>query len=232
MHQMGKNDVLSYVDDFVYWYTSEDLGKWFLDALEKILHVNLLGYAYWFMSIIISKMKYHSISVDKAIYSTSIVAKYLDTVTVKASTNFYKTNLPYNIIFTKSDAYTSADQVENLTRESNIHYRACIGSLIYLLSTIVDLSFSVHKLAPFLSNSSKVHYEGLIYLLRCIRNNKNLGLKYYADMRDAPLSDLLRQASIHTENQLMDLSDSSWQDFPDTGRIYRSTYYLLSGWYN
>ena len=49
--------------------------------------------------------------------------------------------------------------------------------------------------------------------------NKNLGLKCYADMKDAPLSDLLKQASIKTENQLMDLYDSIWQYFIDTGII-------------
>ena len=37
-------------------------------------------------------------------------------------------------------------------------------------------------------------------------------------MNDAPVTDLLRQASIKTEIQLMDLSDSSWQDCPDTLR--------------
>ena len=48
--------------------------------------------------------------------------------------------------------------------------------------------------------------------------NKTLGLNYYANMKDAPLSDLLRQASINTENQLRDLYDSSWKDCPDTVR--------------
>ena len=43
-------------------------------------------------------------------------------------------------------------------------------------------------------------------------------LKYYADMNDATVSDMLRQAVIKTENQLMVFYDSSWQDFPDTGR--------------
>ena len=38
-------------------------------------------------------------------------------------------------------------------------------------------------------------------------------------MKDVPLSDLLRQASIKTENHLMNFFDSSWQDCPDTGRI-------------
>ena len=43
-------------------------------------------------------------------------------------------------------------------------------------------------------------------------------LKYYSDIKYAPLSDLLRQASIKNENQLMDLSDSSWKDCSDIGR--------------
>ena len=46
-----------------------------------------------------------------------------------------------------------------------------------------------------------------------------MGLKYYSYINDAPVSDLLIQASIKTENHLMDLYDSSWQDCPDTVRI-------------
>ena len=67
--------VLSYVDYCVYWYTNEDIGKWFVDTLGNIFHVNFLGYAHWFMSIRISQLKDHSISVDQARYATSIVAK-------------------------------------------------------------------------------------------------------------------------------------------------------------
>ena len=93
--------VLSYVDDCVYWYTNEDLGKWFVDTLEKIFHVNFLGCAHWFMSIKISLLKEHSISVDQARYSTSVVGEYLDTATVKVSNKFYKTTLPAGMIFTK-----------------------------------------------------------------------------------------------------------------------------------
>ena len=124
--------VLSYVDDCVYWYTNEDPVKWFVDTLGKRFHVNFLGYAHWFMSIIISQLMDHSISVDQARYATSVVAKYLDTVTVKLSTKFYKTTLPDDMIFTKEDVSTSDEEFEKLTREYNIHYRACIGSLIYI----------------------------------------------------------------------------------------------------
>ena len=103
----SKTVVSSYVDDYVYWYTNEDIGKWFLDTLGKRFHVNFLGHAHWFMSIIIYKMKDHSISVDHNRYATSIVAKYLDTFTVKISSKFYKTTFPAEMIFTKEDVSTS-----------------------------------------------------------------------------------------------------------------------------
>ena len=38
--------VLYYVDDCVYWYTYEAIGKWFVENLGKRLHVNFLGYAH------------------------------------------------------------------------------------------------------------------------------------------------------------------------------------------
>ena len=85
-------------------------------TLGKRLHVNLLGYAHWFMSIRISQMKDHSISVDQARYATSILEKYLDTATVKASAKFYKIKFSYDMIFTKDDTYTSDEQVDKLTR--------------------------------------------------------------------------------------------------------------------
>ena len=117
------------------------------------------------MSISISHMKDHSISVDQDRYATSIVAKYFNTATVKASKTFYKTILPSDTIFTKDDTSTRDGEVEKLTREFNIHYRACIGSFIYLLSTRMELSFAVHKLEKFSAKPGKVHFEGLVHIL-------------------------------------------------------------------
>ena len=110
-------------------------------------------------------MKDRSISVNQAIYATSIVDKYLNTATVKEITKFYNTILPSDMIFTKDDTSTSDKPVDKFTREFNIHYRYCIGSLIYLLSTIAHLSFAVHKLAKFSENPGKVLFEVLVHLL-------------------------------------------------------------------
>ena len=157
--------VLSHADDCVYWYTYEALGKWFMYTLGKRSRVNFLVYAHWFMSISILHMKGHSISVYQDIYTTSVVAEYMYTATVKTITKFYRTTSPSDIIFTKDYASTSDEKVDKFTRELNINYRFCIGSLIYLLSTIVYFSFAVHKLAKFSSNPGKVYFEGLVYLL-------------------------------------------------------------------
>ena len=40
-------------------------------------------------------------------------------------------------------------------------------------------------------------------LLRYIRDNKTLGLQYYADLNDVPVTDLLIKANIKTRNHLM-----------------------------
>ena len=84
--------------------------------MESLSHVKFVGFAHWFMSIRISQLKDHSSSVDQARYATSIVAKYLDTATVKASKTFYETILPSDMIFTKEYVSTSDEQVESLTR--------------------------------------------------------------------------------------------------------------------
>ena len=136
------------------------------------------------------------ISVDHARYATSIVEKYLDTAIFNTGKKFYNTTLPSDMILTKAEISTSDEKNQKLTREFNINYRACIGSFIYLLSTKVELSFVVHTLAKFSENPGKVRFEELLHILRYIRDNKTLGLKYYANINHAPVSNLLRQATL------------------------------------
>ena len=88
MHQMEQKIFLFNVYYCIYWYIYEALGKLFVSAPGKRLHVKFLEYAHWFISIRIYHMRDHSIFVDQARYATSIVAKYLDTATVKTSTKF------------------------------------------------------------------------------------------------------------------------------------------------
>ena len=76
----------------------------------------------------------------------------------------------------------------------------------------------MQKFETFSANPGKVHFEVLVHILRYIRDNKTLGLKYYADMNDTLVTELLIQASTENENHFMDFPGSSWKNCPDTGR--------------
>ena len=67
-----------------------------MDKPGNIYHINFLGYAHWFMSIIISQIKDHSISVGQAIYDKYIVAKYQYTATINKIQSLVR--LPYLMI--------------------------------------------------------------------------------------------------------------------------------------
>ena len=80
---ISKLSVLYYVDECVYCYKYEELVKWFVDTLENRFHVKFLGYSNWFMSISILHLKDNYISLYQARYAKFVVAKYLDTATIK-----------------------------------------------------------------------------------------------------------------------------------------------------
>ena len=82
----------------------------------------------------------------------------------------------------------------------------------------IGLEFFSAKGGKVSANPGKLNFEGLVHLLRYIRENNCLGLKYYAYINDAPVTEMLRQDSIKTEKHFMDFSDSSWKYCPDTGR--------------
>ena len=85
------------------------------------MHIGLL-------SIRISQVKNNSISVDEARYSTSVVAKYLDTTTIKENSEFHKTTLTHDIKLIKEYLSIIDEKLGVLSIEYNIQYRAYVGS--------------------------------------------------------------------------------------------------------
>ena len=83
------------------WYKYDELVNWFVYTVVNRFHVKSLGYTHNFMSISISQLKDHYISLDQASYATYVVEKYLDTSTKKENSKFDKTTLPHNMIFSK-----------------------------------------------------------------------------------------------------------------------------------
>ena len=63
---------------------------------------------------------------DQAIYAKYIFAKHLETATIKENSNYHKTIILHDMIFTKQDNSATDEQVEIFSRYYNIHYRACV----------------------------------------------------------------------------------------------------------
>ena len=76
-------------------------------------------------------------------------------------------------------------------------FRICLGNSTPTTVLVLDnwfileynLTFSVHKLGKFSSNTGKLYFEGSVNLFIYIGDNKTLGLKYYAEIKDANFSE-------------------------------------------
>jgi hypothetical protein len=60
--------------------------------------------------------------------------------------------------------------------------------------------------------------EASFHLLRYLRDNIYLGLKFYSYINMSPITRLLSSNGISLDNPLIRFSDSSWNDDIDTGR--------------
>ena len=77
------------------------------------------------------------------------------------------------------------------------------------------------------NSGSWIVEQGLIHLLRYIRDNSTLGLKHYEEMDDSPVTDLLRQTRIKNVNHLIAFSGYSWHDFQTLEEVQEHTLYFI-----
>ena len=74
-------------------------------------------------------------------YDTAVVSKYLDTSTMKENPKFNKTTLLHDIVFSKYDDSTSAEQLELLSRDYKIIYRSRVLFIFFLQECICVLQY-------------------------------------------------------------------------------------------
>ena len=60
--------------------------------------------------------------------------------------------------------------------------------------------------------------DAIIHVLRYLRDNPTLGIKYNADLGQSPLYKMSQKNGLSTSNELVTFCDSSWQDDVDTSR--------------
>ncbi|MGH7973945.1 MAG: reverse transcriptase domain-containing protein [bacterium] len=221
--------VLDYVDDMLYYFsTSKAMEDGFVKELATRFKAEFLGQAHWFLSLQISQSADYSITVDQSRYAKAITARYTNKINALLADK-YDRALPPLWIASKEDCSASEADSAKLEKYYNLDYRSCTGALIYLNFTRPDIVFAVMKLVKFSNNPGKSHFEALIHLLGYIRDNASLGLRFYSNLEEAPVTKLLKEHNITPRRALFSFSDSSWQDCPDTGRSTGSNVIFYQG---
>jgi hypothetical protein len=210
--------LLNYVDDMLYYGTNNSRIKQFEELLTQRFNVELMGQAHWYLATRINQLNNYDIELDQSRYCKSIVRKYLDTAGCKKIINHHSTPLPLDFTPTSEDCSADEDASKLLEQEYNIEYASCIGSLIYLAMTRCDITFAVNKLAKYSKKPGKTHFEAMLHTLRYLRDNSLIGIKFYSDMNDSPISHMLIAENIQQNHPFFTFSDSSWNDDIDSGR--------------
>jgi len=84
--------------------------------------------------------------------------------------------------------------------------------------TRTDIIYAVNKLAKFTRKPGKLHFEAIVHLLRYLRDNSLYGVRFYSNIADAPIYQMLLNQKIEEKHPFFWFTDSSWNDDPDHGR--------------
>ena len=145
-------------------------------------------------------------------------AKYLDTVGCPKGVREHTTPLPLDFVPGKDDCSPTEEVALELAAEFNIDLASCVGALIYLGMTRVDIAHGVNKLAKFTRLSGRAHFNAMVHLLRYLRDHSHLGITFYRDFKRSPVCKLLVENNIKCDDVFFSFLDSSWNDNVDIGR--------------
>ena len=210
--------LIVYIDDCLYFSTSDVSREKFQKQLVDRFNVELQGQAHWYLAARISQDKDFNVTMDQSRYAKSIVTRYLDAAGVKKSNMPHGSILPMSLTLTSKDLAETPEESSKLQEAYNIDYASCIGSLIYLSYTRPDITFAVNKLAKYSRQPGEQHMLALIHLLRYVKQHTQLGLTFYSDITQSPVYKLLQENNITPSRNMFTFSDSSWDDDHDTSR--------------
>jgi hypothetical protein len=81
-----------------------------------------------------------------------------------------------------------------------------------------DIVYAVNKIAKYSRKLGKNHFEALLHVLQYLRDNYLLGIRFYSDVGDAPITKMLTLQNMNPAHPFYAFSDSSWNDDIDSGR--------------
>jgi hypothetical protein len=205
------------VDEKLFYGNNEVTLQEFKDKLSKRFDVEFLGQAHWYLSARIHQDADFNITLDQARYCKAIVNRFLEKAGAKMKPRFHSTILPAECVPSVEDSSKDEETAKTLQEEYGVDFASCVGALLYLSYTRPDITYAVVKFAKYTRCPGVAHMEALLHILRYLRDNMYLGLKFYSDITMSPVPRLLSSNGISLDNPLCTFTDSSWNDDIDTG---------------
>ena len=125
----------------------------------------------------------------------------------------------YDFVATKKDCSPDIETVQKLQEKFGFEYASVIGMLIYLLNTVYFLHFVISKLGNF----NALYFKAVKHLLMHLAYNRlKCGVTFYSGVTRSPIYQLVKEnTDANPDAPIIMFTDSSWQDYPDTGRSTR-----------
>ena len=208
--------LINYVDDMLYYGSSDETEKQFVKDLRKRFNVTDLGTAKWYLGIQLTK-----IGKDYMLDQSRYTMHFLEGLKNKFKIKERNTPLPMDFVPTKKDCALTVEEKANVhLRFGDVNYRSVIGGLIYASSgTRPDITYAVGKLAKFSNAPGMKHFKALAWLVGYLDTTKERGIRYYHNHEDSPICKLCSRNNVPIpKDGQITFSDASWQDCPDTGK--------------
>jgi hypothetical protein len=154
-----------YMDDIVFGGSSNSLVERFAENMSREFEMSMMGELQFFLGLRIKQSK-EGTFVHQAKYTTDIVTKFKMEDSKAMETPMSTT--------TALDAYEEGEHVDQK------EYRSMIGSLLYLMTTRLDIQFSVCLCARFQASPRTLHRQAVKRIFRYLRHTPDFGLWYSA----------------------------------------------------
>ena len=158
-----------YVDDIIFRSTKDELAHSFSKLMQAEFEMSMIGVLTHFLGLQIHQL-------DSGIFlSQSKYAKNLVTKFGLESANSVRTLMSPNVKLTMDLLGKSVD--------SSL-YKSMIGSLLYLITSRPDISYSVRMCARYQANLKESHMTALKRIIKYVKTTVEFDVRYSKDIND------------------------------------------------
>ena len=211
--------LIVYVDDCLFFGTSDEIEKKFGKYLSQRFNLELQGWSHWFLGTRLYRENDGSYILDQETFVKHVLNRYCGNDSIWGLPPMQSTPAPIDYVFSKANRPKDAEEEQIIkTKYPGLSMASAVSSLLYVaLNTRSDILWIVNKLAKSCTSPGMKDFDALMHLFGYLRRYPDLAIKYYAKVEDSPIHDILIRNKL-TNTEIVGFTDSSWQDCPDTGR--------------